>query len=95
MPNEPWVDWALAGMALTEARGLRKRQAAEGQKAGGKNTRDKTKPESSDDDADDPSLNEAAEEDSRSVKRRSDTGWYDDKQQAVQPPAGSSEVKGR
>jgi hypothetical protein len=36
-------------MTLTEARGLRKRKAAEGQKAGCKKGPDKTQPESSDD----------------------------------------------
>ena len=63
IPSEKWVDWALRGMVLTEARRMEKRKATEDQKAGGKKDRHKTKPESSDNDADDPRYDEAADTD--------------------------------
>ena len=96
IPSEPWVDWALRGMVLTEARRMRKRKAAEDQKAGSKKDRHKTKPESSDNDAGDLCHDEAAdtdaEESSTTAWRGSAVGGGDDKQRAVYPPAGSSEM---
>jgi hypothetical protein len=55
-------------VTLNEARGLRKRKAAESQKAGGKKGSDKTQPESSDDDTDVQSFDEAA--DATTINRR-------------------------
>jgi hypothetical protein len=69
IPSEPWVDWALRGMVLTEVRRMRKRKAAEDQKAGGKKDRHKAMPESSDNDADDPCHNEAADTDAEEGSR--------------------------